>query len=100
MSGSRRAGDRESELPPPTPALKNHKNIGFLCNTGPDFMKNHTATKPAINVGPASARQRNAISMALRWRADDDPFIAEFISSIPLSAKKTLSNLDPSEKTL
>ena len=23
--------------------------------------------------GPSSARQRNAISMAFRWRADDDP---------------------------
>ena len=41
--------------------LKNHKNIGFLSNTGPDPLKNHKATKPAFNVGPPSARQRNAI---------------------------------------
>ena len=37
--------------------LKIHKNIGFLCNTGPDPQKNHKATKPAFNVGhhrPAS----------------------------------------------
>ena len=39
---------------PDTP-LKNHKNIRFLSNTGPDPLKNHKATKPS------SARQRNAI---------------------------------------
>ena len=31
--------------------LKNRKNIGFLCNTGPDPLKNHKATKPVFNVG-------------------------------------------------
>ena len=41
--------------------LKNHKNIGFNINTGPDPLKKHKATKPAFNVGPSSARQRNAI---------------------------------------
>ena len=41
--------------------LENHKNIGFLINTGPDSLKNHKATKLAINVGPLSACQRNAI---------------------------------------
>ena len=45
---------------PPSP-LKNHKNIGFLSNTGPDPLKNHKVTKPAFNVGPSSARQRNTI---------------------------------------
>ena len=44
----------------PDPHLKNHKNIGFLCNTGPDLLKNHKAAKPAYNVGPTSAHQRNA----------------------------------------
>ena len=39
-------------------SLKNHKNIGFLSNTGPGPLKNNTA---AFNVGPLSARQRNAI---------------------------------------
>ena len=43
---------------------KNDKSIGFLSNTGPDPLKNHKATKPTFNVGPSSARQRNAISMA------------------------------------
>ena len=64
------------------PPLKNHKNIGFLCNTGPDPLKNHKATKPAFNVGPASARQRCTISMPFRWRADGGPFIEVFGSSI------------------
>ena len=45
----------------PTSTLKNHENIGFLSNTGPDPLKNHKATKPAFNVGLSSARQRNAI---------------------------------------
>ena len=43
--------------------LENHKAIGqgFLNNTGPDPLKNHKATKPAFNVGPLSAHQRNTI---------------------------------------
>ena len=45
-------GDRGSG-----PPLKNHKNIGFLSNTGPGPL----ATKPAFNVGPTLARQRNDI---------------------------------------
>ena len=40
---------------------ENHKNIGFLRNTGPDRLKNHKTTKPAFNVGPPLARRRNAI---------------------------------------
>ena len=44
--------------------LKNHKNIGFLCNTGPDPLKNHKTTKTAVNVWPLSVQQRIAVSMA------------------------------------
>ena len=41
---------------------ENHKPTGFLSNTGPDALENHkTATKPAFNVEPSSAHQRNAI---------------------------------------
>ena len=40
---------------------ENRKNIGFLSNSGSDPLKNHEATKAAFNVGPSSARQRNAI---------------------------------------
>ena len=46
VGGSRVGGGRG-----PDP-LKNYKNIGFLSNTGQDLLKNHTATKPAFNVGP------------------------------------------------
>ena len=49
------------------PLLKNHKNIGFLRNTGK--APNPKATKPAFNVGLSMTRQRNA---------DDGPFIVEF----------------------
>ena len=42
--------------PDPLP-LKNHRNIGFPCYSGPDPLKNHKATKPAFNVGPSSAGQ-------------------------------------------
>ena len=41
--------------------LENHKAKGFLSNTGSDPLENHKGTKPAFNVGPTSARQRNAI---------------------------------------
>ena len=36
------------------------QNIGFLSNTGPDPLKNYKS-KLEFNVGPSSARQRNAI---------------------------------------
>ena len=54
-----RGGTGGPDAPPPP--LKNHKNIGFLSNTGPDPLKNRKATKPAFKVGTSSARQRNAI---------------------------------------
>ena len=77
------------------PPLKNHENIGFLCNTGLDPLKNNKATKTAFNVGPLLARQRDAISMAFPWQADEDPFIAVFGWSVPSSTKKQmLSNMD------
>ena len=73
--------------------LKNHKNIGFSGNTGLDPLKNHkaTCTKPAFNVGPSSARQRNAFQLAFRWRAGGGPLI---MVSLP-SSKKPLSKLYP-----
>ena len=62
MGGSR-GGDRGSGPPPP---LKNHKNIGFLSNTGPDPLKNHKAAKPAFNVGPTSAHDDGPLIMVCR----------------------------------
>ena len=50
--GGRGGGDRVSR-----PLLKNHKNIGFLSNIGPDPQKNHKATKPAFDYGPSLACQ-------------------------------------------
>ena len=76
-------GDRGSR-----PLLKNHKNIDFLSNSGTNPLKNHKFTKPTFNVVPSSTRQRNAILMAFRWRANDGPLIMVFGSSHPSSTKK------------
>ena len=43
-------GDRGSGSPPPPP--EKSQNIGFLSDTGPGPLKNHTAAKPAFNFGP------------------------------------------------
>ena len=59
-----------------SPPLKNHQNIGFLCNTCPHPLKNYKPTKPVFDIGPASAHQQNG------------PFIALFGSSFPPSTKK------------
>ena len=71
---------------------KYHTNLGFLSNSSPDPLNNHKATKPAFNVGPSLARQRNALEMAFRWRADDGPLLVVFGS--PHLKKNTLSKLD------
>ena len=55
MRGSRGGGGAHE------PGPENRKNVGFLSNTGPDPLNNQKASKPAFNVGPPSARQRNAI---------------------------------------
>ena len=62
-----RGGDRGSG-----PPLKNHKNIGFSSNTGPDPLKNREATKPAFNVGPSLACQGKAI----KWHSAGGPMMA------------------------
>ena len=69
-------------------------------------MKYHEATKPAFNVGPASARQRNAISLGHHRSASETPFklrslagrIWPAFSAIWILSpliKKKLSELDP-----
>ena len=81
--------------PPPPPQhththLKNHKNIEFLSNTGPDPLKFSKTTKPAFNVGSSSACQRNAI---LR-RFAGGPMMARFLWYLdPLSLKKEEKNV-------
>ena len=80
--------------------LKNHKNIGFLCNTGPDPLKNHKTAKQAFNVGPSFARQRNTIEMAFRWRANDGRLLVVFGSpTTNKNQKKKRQSWTPSEKT-
>ena len=79
-----RGGETGVQNPPPPP--EKHKTIGFLSNTGPDPLENHNASKPAINVWPSSARQRNAILMALRWRVNYGPLSVICESSLSLSA--------------
>ena len=69
---------------PDIPPLENHKAVGFRINTGPDPMENHKATKQEYNAGPPSVRQRNAISIAFRWWADDDPLFSVFWILSPL----------------
>ena len=54
-------GDRGSGFP------EKSQNIGYLSKTGPDPLNNHKATKPAFNVVPSSARQRNAIWSFTAW---------------------------------
>ena len=46
-------------------------------------------------MGPTSTRQRNAILMAFRWRADDGPLIVVVESSLP-SSKKNVVKVGPS----
>ena len=55
------SADPEGGTGGPDPPLEYHKNIGFHSSTGLDPLKNHKASKLAFNVGPSSARQRNAI---------------------------------------
>ena len=69
----------------PDPPPEKSQNIGFLSNTGQD-----RATKPAINVGPPSALQRNAI----KWRFVGGPMMASselyLDHPFPSSTKKQL----------
>ena len=80
MRGSRGGGEGVQT------SLKNHKNIGFLSNTGPDPLKNQSY-QARFNVGTLAC-QRNAISRAFPWQADNGPLIVVFGSSLSSSTKK------------
>ena len=86
-------GTKGQDPPPP----ENLQKIGFLSNSDLDPQKNYEATEPAFNVGQSSARQRNAILMAFRWRADGGPLILVFRSSHHSSTrnKKVVKISDP-----
>ena len=62
--------------------LKNHKYRVYLQYWSGSHEKSQSY-QARFNVGPASTRKRNAISMDFRWRADSGPLIAVFGSSIP-----------------
>ena len=93
MGGHRGGGGQGG---PDPPLLENHKNIGFLSNTGPDPLKNHKATKPAFNFGPLSARQRNAVSLAGRWW----PAYSGICLDFPSTLKKIVKVGPPLTKVL
>ena len=96
--GSRGGGGQGVWAPP-----KNHKNIWFSSNTGPDTLKNRkyqASIQCWVNNGTPAERHL----MAFRWRDDDGPLIAVLGSSFLSSTKnqnkkqkkkKTLSKLDP-----
>ena len=66
----------------PHPHLKNHKNIGFLCNTGWDHLKNHKAAKPAFeSVFNGTPAQRHL---------NDGQLLVCFCLSLSPSSKKNL----------
>ena len=74
----------------PTPP-KYHKNEGFLSNSGPDPLKNHSY-HPSIQRWPSSIsspakRHFDAIQMAFRWRPDDGPLIVVSGSNLSSSFK-------------
>ena len=53
-------------------SLKNHKNIGFLSNTGPDPLINHKATNAAFNIGLSSVDSETPFN----WRFAGGPKMA------------------------
>ena len=71
-------GGGGGETGDPEPPWKITKIYGFFAILVQIPWKNHKTTNPGFNV-----------YMAFRPRADDGPFIAVFVSSIPLSPKKT-----------
>ena len=92
MRGSRGGGGGQESGPPP-PKKKNHKKYRVSWQYWSGSPENHNATKPAFNVGPSSAHQQNAISMAFRWRVNDSRLI------VYSQLKKPTPKLDPFDKT-
>ena len=70
------------------PPLKNHKNIWFSSNTGPDPLKNrsHQARIQCWTIIGTPAKRH---LMAFCRRADHGPLIVALGSSLPSSTKKT-----------
>ena len=88
---------------PDPPPLKNHKNIGFSSNTGPDSLKNR-GYQASIQCWAIIGTPAKRHLMAFRWRADDGPLIVVLGSAIPSSTKEKqqkncCQNWTRSEKT-
>ena len=67
--------------------LKNHRNIGFSSNTGPDPLKNRSY-QASIQCWAIIDTPAKRHLMAFRWRADDGPLIVVLGSSLPSSKKQ------------
>ena len=73
--------------------LKNHINIGFSSNTGPDLLKNSSYMYQAsIQCRTIIGTPAKRHLMEFRWRADGG-------SSLPSSTKKSCQSWTPSDKT-
>ena len=75
---------------PPPPPLKNHTNIGYFNNTGPDPLKksqSYQSYKASIQFWTISARH-------FRWRADDGPLIVVFVWILSPFKKNVNVNLN------
>ena len=78
---------------PKTPEKSQNYRVSYQNWSG--FPENHKATKLAFNVGPSATRQRNAISMMFRWRANDGPLLVVFGSYLSSLTKKTNVKVGP-----
>ena len=56
MGGSRGGGDRGSG-----PPLKNHENIGFLSNNGPEPLRNQAIIQCRIIISPTAKHHLNGV---------------------------------------
>ena len=86
-------GDRGSG--PPPPLLKNHKNIEFLSNTGPDPLEFSKLSSQHSTLGHhrhASETPFKGVSLAGRWPAFSDIWILS-----PLKKKKKRQSSDPDQ---
>ena len=83
MGGSRGGGgDKRSGSP-----LEKSQKYRVFSNTGPDFLK-ITKLSSQHSVLGHHRHARETPKMVLCWRANDDPLIVVFGSSLPLSTKK------------
>ena len=74
---------------------KNHKNSGFLCNTGPDPLQITKLQSQHSMLG----HHRPASETPFKWRFTGGPMMVIYSAILdplsPLQLKKKLSNLDP-----